>query len=114
VRPFQNQVLLREGKVCLSFFSFSRYFVTPTDKQQQAEEKELLSRIFEESFATHFWSRLTAVVVPEKGSLVETILNQYCLHCTDILRLQLYCILVLLASGLIMFQSEIFPDEHRR
>jgi hypothetical protein len=54
VRSFQKQVLLREGKVRLSFFSFSRYFVAPTDKQQQAEEKELLTRIFEELFATHF------------------------------------------------------------
>jgi hypothetical protein len=85
VRSFQKQVLLREGKVRLSFFSFSRYLVAPTDKQQQVEEKELLTRIFEELFATHFWSRLTAVVVPEKGSLVETIFYQYCLHCTDIL-----------------------------
>ncbi|CAM6017919.1 unnamed protein product [Sphagnum balticum] len=62
----------------------SRYFVAPTDKQQD-EEKELLGRIIDEAYTTHLWNRLTASVVPENGSVIETILNRHCLHCTDIL-----------------------------
>jgi hypothetical protein len=57
-----------------------RYFVAPTDKQQEEEEKQLLGKIFEEAFTTHYWNRLT-----ENGSLIETVLNQHCLICTDIL-----------------------------
>jgi len=68
----------------LTFDSFIRYFVAPTDKQQD-EEKELLGRIIDEAYTTHLWNRLTASVVPENGSVIETLLNRYCLHCTDIL-----------------------------
>ncbi|CAM6041137.1 unnamed protein product [Sphagnum compactum] len=62
----------------------SRYLVAPTDKQQD-EEKELLGRIIDEAYTTHLWNRLTASMVPENGSVIETILNRHCLHCTDIL-----------------------------
>ncbi|CAM6035763.1 unnamed protein product [Sphagnum compactum] len=65
--------------------SILRYFVAPTDKQQEEEEKQLLGKIFEEAFTTHYWNRLTAQLVPENGSLIETVLNQHCLACTDIL-----------------------------
>ncbi|CAM6069714.1 unnamed protein product [Sphagnum tenellum] len=69
----------------LTSSSILRYFVAPTDKQQEEEEKQLLGRIFEEAFTTHYWNRLTAQLVPENGSLIETVLNQHCLTCTDIL-----------------------------
>jgi hypothetical protein len=69
----------------LTSSSILRYFVAPTDKQQEEEEKQLLGKIFEEAFTTHCWNRLTAQLVPENGSLIETVLNQHCLTCTDIL-----------------------------
>ncbi|CAK9258344.1 unnamed protein product [Sphagnum jensenii] len=69
----------------LTSSSILRYFVAPTDKQQEEEEKQLLGKIFEEAFTTHYWNRLTAQLVPENGSLIETVLNQHCLTCTDIL-----------------------------
>lgn len=62
-----------------------RYFAEPVDEFEQAEQDNLVRRMMNESLTFHFWNGLTSALVPEPNSLVERLLNQYCLHCLDIL-----------------------------
>ncbi|KAJ6816135.1 uncharacterized protein M6B38_417325 [Iris pallida] len=73
-----------------SFFPISptnitRYFVAASDETERAQEEVLFRSIMESSMAFHFWNGLTYALVPEPGSLVEKLLNLYCIRCKDLL-----------------------------
>lgn len=62
-----------------------RYFYAPEIATERAEQDELLQEILNESFTFHYWNSLTFSLVPEPESLVARIINQYCIHCNDVL-----------------------------
>ncbi|MQM08858.1 hypothetical protein Taro_041724 [Colocasia esculenta] len=73
-----------------SFFPISaqnitRYFSAPVGHAESNEQDLLLAHILNTSIAFHFWNGLTSSLVPETNSLVEKLLNRYCLHCSDVL-----------------------------
>lgn len=62
-----------------------RYFAEPADEFERAEQEDLFRRMLHESVAFHFWNGSTCALVPEPNSLVDKLLNQYRLHCLDVL-----------------------------
>ncbi|KAG6505791.1 uncharacterized protein At4g19900-like [Zingiber officinale] len=69
----------------ISSSDITRYFAEPVDEFEKAEQDNLFKRMMNESLTFHFWNALTSALVPEPNSLVERLLNQYCLHCLDVL-----------------------------
>lgn len=67
----------------ISSMNITRYFVVPTDDSERAQQDALLTRMLNESITFHFWNGLTSALVPEPNSIVERLLNHYCLHCFD-------------------------------
>uniref|UniRef100_A0ACD5V0B3 Uncharacterized protein n=1 Tax=Avena sativa TaxID=4498 RepID=A0ACD5V0B3_AVESA len=61
------------------------YFSKPDNDAERAEHDALFSRIVNESTTFHLWNSITSSLVPESNSLVERVLNHYCLHCLDVL-----------------------------
>lgn len=61
------------------------YFSKPDNGAERAEHDALFSRIVNDSTTFHLWNSITSSLVPESNSLVERILNHYCLHCLDVL-----------------------------
>ncbi|KAF8664508.1 hypothetical protein HU200_054685 [Digitaria exilis] len=62
-----------------------RYFSEPDNMAEKAHHDAIFSRIVNDSTTFHFWNGVTSALVPEPNSLVEKILNRYCLHCLDVL-----------------------------
>ncbi|KAI3747344.1 hypothetical protein L6452_09798 [Arctium lappa] len=62
-----------------------RYFTPPTMDVERADQDVLYQKILNESFAFHFWNSLTSALVPEPESLVARLIDQHCIHCTDML-----------------------------
>ncbi|KAF8669290.1 hypothetical protein HU200_051624 [Digitaria exilis] len=62
-----------------------RYFSEPDNMAEKAHHDAIFSRIVNDSTTFHFWNGVTSSLVPEPNSLVEKILNRYCLHCLDVL-----------------------------
>nr|XP_018678103.1 PREDICTED: uncharacterized protein At4g19900 isoform X1 [Musa acuminata subsp. malaccensis] len=69
----------------ISSINITRYFAEPADQFERAEQDDLLKRMLNESITFHFWNGMTSALVPEPNSLMERLLNQYCLHCLDVL-----------------------------
>ncbi|WOL13031.1 hypothetical protein Cni_G21800 [Canna indica] len=69
----------------ISSTNITRYFAEPVDEFERAEQDNLLKRMLNESFTFHLWNSLTSALVPEPNSLVDRLLNLYCLHCLDVL-----------------------------
>ncbi|XP_008805990.2 uncharacterized protein At4g19900 [Phoenix dactylifera] len=69
----------------ISSMNITRYFMAPTDDSERAQQDALLTRMQNESITFHFWNGLTSALVPEPNSLVERLLNGYCLRCSDVL-----------------------------
>lgn len=63
----------------------TRYFSVPDNEVERAQHDALFSRIVNDSTTFHLWNSITSSLVPESNSLVERILNRYCLHCLDVL-----------------------------
>ncbi|XP_044965300.1 uncharacterized protein At4g19900 [Hordeum vulgare subsp. vulgare] len=61
------------------------YFLEPDSAAERAQHDALFSKILNYSTTFHFWNSITSSLVPESNSLVERILNHYCLHCLDVL-----------------------------
>jgi len=64
---------------------YCRYFSEPDNMVEKAHHDAIFSRIVNDSTTFHFWNGITSTLVPESNSLVERILNRYCLHCLDVL-----------------------------
>ncbi|CAL5086076.1 unnamed protein product [Urochloa decumbens] len=62
-----------------------RYFQEPDNMVEKAHHDATFARIVNDSTTFHFWNGITSTLVPESNSLVEKILNRYCLHCLDVL-----------------------------
>ncbi|KAG0623576.1 hypothetical protein M758_3G184500 [Ceratodon purpureus] len=69
----------------LSRHSIIKYFSAPKNNHERVEQKQMLSAILDESHGTHLWNSVTGRHVPEVGSLVEKLLNRFCMRCTDVL-----------------------------
>lgn len=70
------------------FFGFglwNRYFRAPTPDVERDDEDGLYRNIVNESFAFHLWNSITHSFVPEPKSLVARLINQQCIHCSDVL-----------------------------
>ena len=67
---------------------YCRYFSQPDNMVEKAHHDAIFSRIVNDSTTFHFWNGITSTLVPESNSLVERILNRYCLHCLDVLQSQ--------------------------
>ncbi|XP_062189293.1 uncharacterized protein At4g19900-like [Phragmites australis] len=63
----------------------ARYFSEPGNMVEKTQHDAMFSRILKDSTTFHLWSGITSSLVPESSSLVEKILNLYCLHCLDVL-----------------------------
>ncbi|CAN6219270.1 unnamed protein product [Urochloa humidicola] len=75
---------------CATFYPISsadivRYFSEPDNMVEKAHHDATFARIVNDSTTFHFWNGITSTLVPESNSLVEKILNRYCLHCLDVL-----------------------------
>lgn len=64
---------------------YCRYFSEADSTDERAQHDALFSRIVNDSTTFHLWNSNTSSLVPEPNSLVERILNRYCLHCLDVL-----------------------------
>ncbi|KAL6856047.1 hypothetical protein ACP4OV_018849 [Aristida adscensionis] len=69
----------------ISSDDITRYFTKPDSMAESTRHDELFSRIVNDSTTFHLWNSVTSALVPESNSLVEKILNHYCLHCVDVL-----------------------------
>jgi len=69
----------------ISSTDIMRYFSEPDNMVEKAHHDAIFSRIVNDSTTFHFWNGITSTLVPEANSLVERILNRYCLHCLDVL-----------------------------
>ncbi|KAL5197907.1 hypothetical protein ABZP36_001419 [Zizania latifolia] len=69
----------------ISSTDITRYFSEADNTVERAQHDALFSRIINDSTTFHLWNSITSSLVPESKSLVERILNHYCLHCLDIL-----------------------------
>ncbi|RLM86087.1 uncharacterized protein C2845_PM04G29680 [Panicum miliaceum] len=69
----------------ISSTDIMRYFSEPDNLVEKAHHDAVFSRIVNDSTTFHFWNGITSTLVPESNSLVERILNRYCLHCLDVL-----------------------------
>ncbi|XP_072986249.1 uncharacterized protein At4g19900 [Typha latifolia] len=69
----------------ISSTNITRYFAEPADEFERVEQEALFMRMVKESITFHLWNSITSTLVPEPGSLVERLLNHYCLHCFDVL-----------------------------
>ncbi|KAL6657777.1 hypothetical protein ACP70R_005557 [Stipagrostis hirtigluma subsp. patula] len=69
----------------ISSIDITRYFSEPDNMVERAHHDALLSRIMSDSTTFHLWNSITSALVPESNSLVEKILNHYCIHCLDVL-----------------------------
>ncbi|TKW35377.1 hypothetical protein SEVIR_2G367400v4 [Setaria viridis] len=69
----------------ISSTNIMRYFSEPDNMVEKAHHDAIFSRIVNDSTTFHFWNGITSTLVPESNSLVEKILNRYCLHCLDVL-----------------------------
>lgn len=62
-----------------------RYFTAAADEAERADQDAFFRKILDKSFTFHFWNSLTSALVPEPESLVERLLNHYCLRCLELL-----------------------------
>ncbi|BAT02192.1 uncharacterized protein At4g19900 isoform X2 [Oryza sativa Japonica Group] len=69
----------------ISSTDITRYFSEADSTDERAQHDALFSRIVNDSTTFHLWNSITSSLVPEPNSLVERILNRYCLHCLDVL-----------------------------
>ncbi|KAJ4769588.1 hypothetical protein LUZ62_053845 [Rhynchospora pubera] len=65
--------------------NITSYFAEPSDETETVEQDILFKRIIEESSAFHLWNSITSSLVPEPKSLIERILNHFCLRCLDVI-----------------------------
>ncbi|KAJ7523864.1 hypothetical protein O6H91_18G065500 [Diphasiastrum complanatum] len=65
--------------------SIHSYFTVPAEEDERQSHVELLDKILQESSAFHFWNSVTAMLVPETGSLVERVINHFCTKCADVI-----------------------------
>ncbi|XP_073299206.1 uncharacterized protein At4g19900-like [Primulina huaijiensis] len=61
-----------------------RYFSAPATNTKQLEQDALFKKILNESMTVHFWNSVTSLI-PESGSLIFRLLNQFCIKCSDVL-----------------------------
>ncbi|KAJ1691904.1 hypothetical protein LUZ63_016059 [Rhynchospora breviuscula] len=69
----------------ISSSNITSYFAEPSDETEMVEQDILFKRIIEESSAFHLWNSITSSLVPEPKSLIERILNHFCLRCLDVI-----------------------------
>ncbi|KAJ3687273.1 hypothetical protein LUZ61_016437 [Rhynchospora tenuis] len=69
----------------ISSSNITSYFAEPSDETEMVEQDILFKRIMEESRAFHLWNSITSSLVPEPKSLIERILNHFCLRCLDVI-----------------------------
>ncbi|KZV25840.1 hypothetical protein F511_20730 [Dorcoceras hygrometricum] len=69
----------------ISESSILRYFRAPATNTQQLEQDALFKKILNESMTVHFWNSITSSLIPETGSLIFRLLNQFCIKCSDML-----------------------------
>ncbi|KAK8968403.1 hypothetical protein KSP40_PGU002162 [Platanthera guangdongensis] len=69
----------------INSMDITRYFAAASNDSDKAYQENLFGRILNESYTFHFWNNITFALVPEPGSLAEKLINQYCLHCLDVL-----------------------------
>ncbi|XP_075505303.1 uncharacterized protein At4g19900-like [Primulina tabacum] len=62
-----------------------RYFSAPATNAQQLEQDALFKKILNESTTVHFWNSVTSSLIPESGSLIYRLLNEFCIICSDVL-----------------------------
>ncbi|KAL2494083.1 Uncharacterized protein Fot_37840 [Forsythia ovata] len=65
--------------------SISRYFSAPRTDTERLEQDVVFNKILDQSITFHFWNSLTSALIPEPESLVSRLLNQHCIHCSDVL-----------------------------
>ncbi|PWA47500.1 alpha 1,4-glycosyltransferase family protein [Artemisia annua] len=65
--------------------NITRYFTPPATDTERADQDVLYQKILDESLAFHFWNSLTSSIVPEPESLVARLIDQHCMHCSDVL-----------------------------
>ncbi|TXG48306.1 hypothetical protein EZV62_027600 [Acer yangbiense] len=81
-----------ELKVQPSFIFFpigsqniTRYFTAPATETEKAQQDALLKKILDASSTFHFWNSLTSALIPESDSLATKLMNNFCIHCFDVL-----------------------------
>lgn len=66
-------------------FFKNRYFTQPATDAEKADQDVLYQKIVNESLVFHFWNSLTSGIVPEPESLAARLIDQHCIHCSDML-----------------------------
>ncbi|KAL1538460.1 lactosylceramide 4-alpha-galactosyltransferase [Salvia divinorum] len=81
------ELLLQPASVFFPFDSYiiSRYFTAPRTEIEKHEQDDLFNKVMHRSVTVHLWNSATSALIPEPGSLVFRLLNQFCIHCTDAL-----------------------------
>ncbi|KAJ3674851.1 hypothetical protein LUZ60_005467 [Juncus effusus] len=69
----------------ISSSNITRYFAEPGDETDKLEQDLLFKKIMEVSSTFHLWNGITYSLVPEPKSLVDRILNYFCLRCLDVI-----------------------------
>ncbi|XP_042021749.1 uncharacterized protein At4g19900-like [Salvia splendens] len=81
------ELLLQPASVFFPFDSniISRYFTAPRTEIEKHDQDDLYNKVLHQSVTVHLWNSATSALIPESGSLVFRLLNQFCIHCTDVL-----------------------------
>ncbi|XP_020113991.1 uncharacterized protein At4g19900 [Ananas comosus] len=69
----------------ISPINITRYFAEPVDEFERVQQDGFYAKMMNESVTFHLWNSITSALVPEPNSLVDRILNHYCLYCRDVL-----------------------------
>ncbi|KAD7478360.1 hypothetical protein R6Q59_007819 [Mikania micrantha] len=86
---FKNQMELKLQPF-FAFFPISRenitrYFTQPATDAEKADQDVLYQKILDEALVFHFWNSITSGLVPEPESLAARLIDQHCIHCSDML-----------------------------
>ncbi|KAG6395880.1 hypothetical protein SASPL_142013 [Salvia splendens] len=91
IADVNDELLLQPASVFFPFDSntisrfSSAYFTAPRTEIEKHDQDDLFNKIMHQSVTVHLWNSPTSALIPESGSLVFRLLNQFCIHCTDAL-----------------------------
>ena len=47
------------------------------------EQHRMWDKMMQGTYLFHYWNKVTKDLVPEKGSLMYKVLNNYCIYCDE-------------------------------
>jgi hypothetical protein len=52
-------------------------------QEDMDEQHRMWDKMMQGTYLFHYWNKVTKDLVPEKGSLMYKVLNNYCIYCDE-------------------------------